>query len=594
MIARRLEPVGKRPLMLAIVAGLALMWIGYRAAEDYYVGRGVEAAARQAAPHLVSLISVLERYQTLPPILAEDRAIVEAALGSPEGTLNERLARFAETTGADAVYLMDENGWTIAASNWRRPRTFLGQNYGFRPYFKTALAGSPGEYYAVGATTGVPGYFVSYPVEDERAGIVGVIAVKVELRNLEANWASPEGNIFITDSNGVIVLSGQESWRFRTVAALDDETRELIATRRQFGNAELSPIDMERRGRVVTIEDERFVEHVAEVGRLGWKLHLLSPYRQVRERSRLVLAMIAVLLLSLAAFILLRRSQRAHGLLVSSERERDELNRLNLDLEREIVERRQAETRLKRAQDDLKRASRLAALGQMAASVSHELGQPLAAMKTYIAGAHLPDFADEGAGRRETDDCGEVLQRLDRLVDRMSETTGQLQFFAGREGESFEDVMLVDVVAGALETMRPAIETEGVKLQYGIDNPDTIVRGGRTRLEQVLVNMISNALDSMQDCPRKHLSITTLESEGSATIAVRDTGRGIEAGLETTIFEPFVTSKSSGEGMGLGLAISAEIVKGHGGTLSARNLEAGGAEFAMELPVSEKVDDQVE
>ena len=106
--------------------------------------------------------------------------------------------------------------------------------------------------------------------------------------------------------------------------------------------------------------------------------------------------------------------------------------------------------------------------------------------------------------------------------------------------------------------------------------------------------MLRNALDSMQDCPRKHLSIATLESEGSATIVVRDTGRGIEAGLETTIFEPFVTSKSSGEGMGLGLAISAEIMKGHGGTLSARNLEGGGAEFAMELPVSEKVDDQVE
>ena len=398
MIARRLGFVGKRAVLLAIVVGLALMWIGYRTAEDYYVGRGVEAAARQAAPHLVSLISVLERYQTLPPILSEDRAIIEAALGSPEGTLNERLARFAEATGADAVYLMDENGWTIAASNWGQPKTFLGQNYGFRPYFKTALAGSPGVYYAVGATTGVPGYFVSHPVADEKTGIVGVIAVKVDLRNLEANWAGPEGQIFITDGNGVIVLSGEESWRFRTVAALDDETKELIATRRQFGSEDLSPIDMERRGRVVTIGDERYVEHVAEVGRLGWMLHFLSPYHQVLERSRLIVAIIAVLLLSLAAFILFRRSQRAHGLLISSERERDQLNRLNLDLEREIVERRQAETRLKRAQDDLKRASKLAALGQLAASVSHELGQPLSAMKTYIAGAHLPDRPPKAPG----------------------------------------------------------------------------------------------------------------------------------------------------------------------------------------------------
>ena len=213
-------------------------------------------------------------------------------------------------------------------------------------------------------------------------------------------------------------------------------------------------------------------------------------------------------------------------------------------------------------------------------------------MKTYIAGACLPESADEGAECREADHSGELLQRLDRLLDRMSETTKQLQFFAGREGEAFEDVELADVVAGALETMRPAIRSEGVELQYRIDNPDTLVRGGRTRLEQVLVNMIRNALDSMQDCPRKRLSIATLESEGSATIVVRDTGRGIEGELETTIFEPFVTTKSSGEGMGLGLAISAEIVKGHGGTLSARNREGGGAEFAMELPVSVNVDDQ--
>ena len=286
MIARRLGFVGKRAVLLAIVVGLALMWIGYRTAEDYYVGRGVEAAARQAAPHLVSLISVLERYQTLPPILSEDRAIIEAALGSPEGTLNERLARFAEATGADAVYLMDENGWTIAASNWGQPKTFLGQNYGFRPYFKTALAGSPGEHYAVGATTGVPGYFVSHPVADEKTGIVGVIAVKVDLRNLEANWAGPEGQIFITDGNGVIVLSGEESWRFRTVAALDDETKELIATRRQFGSEDLSPIDMERRGRVVTIGDERYVEHVAEVGRAVSYSRLKRENAALRESLR--------------------------------------------------------------------------------------------------------------------------------------------------------------------------------------------------------------------------------------------------------------------------------------------------------------------
>lgn len=592
MISRKLKSIGKRPVLLMIAAGLALMWTGYKAAETYYVDRGVEAAARQAAPHLASLISVLERYQTLPSILSEDRAIIEAALGSPEGSLNERLARFAETTGADAVYLMDDSGWTVAASNWREPKTFLGQNYGFRPYFKTALEGRPGEYYAIGATTGVPGYFVSHPVEDERARIVGVVAVKVDLRNLEANWATPEGKIFITDGNGVIVLSGEPSWRFRTMAALDAETRKLIAARRQFGTVELSPIDIERVGRVVAIDGDRFVEHVAEVGRLDWEFHFLSPYHQVRERIRLILAIIAVLLSSLAAFILFRRSQRTHGLLISSERERDELNRLNRDLEREIVERREAETRLKRAQEDLKRTSKLAALGQLAASVSHELGQPLSAMKTYIAGAHLPGVDPGEATTREVDESGEVLQKLDRLVDRMSETTRQLRFFARRGGEAFDDVALADVVVGALETMRPAIRSEGVDLQCRIASPDTVVRGGRMRLEQVLVNMIRNALDSMQDSSDKHLSIAMEQEREYARIVVRDTGKGIAGGLETTIFEPFVTTKASGEGMGLGLAISAEIVKEHGGSLFARNNDSGGAEFVMELPSPETADAQ--
>ena len=343
------------------------------------------------------------------------------------------------------------------------------------------------------------------------------------------------------------------------------------------------------RSRSVTMQHSMNVRWLGFVGRRSLLLTIVAGIVLM-----LIMAIVAVLLLSLAAFILFRLSQRTHGLLVSSERERDELNRLNRDLEREIVERRQAETRLKHAQDELKRASRLAALGRLAASVSHELGQPLSAMKTYIAGAHLPESADEGAGRRETDHCGELLQQLDRLLDRMSETTSQLQFFAGRGGEAFEDVVLADVVAGALETMLPAIRFEGVELQYRIDDPDTIVRGGRTRREQVVVNMVRNALDSMRDSPKKHLSIATLEGEGRATIVVRDSGRGIEGGLQTTIFEPFVTTKSSGEGMGLGPAISAEIVKDHGGSLSARNCEGGGAEFAMELPVSERVDDHAE
>lgn len=573
-------------LLLAAAMAAASLWAGYRLAEGYYVQRELESSARRAAPYLTSLVSVLERYQNIPPILSEDQEIIEALLGSPSGDLNERLARYSESTGADAVYLMNNDGWTVAASNWQEPKTFLGQNYGFRPYFKTALSGLPGEYFAVGATTGIPGYFVSHPVRNEETRIIGVIAVKVDLRRLEADWETPDGKVFITNRHGVIVLTGQSAWRYRTVSELAADVRTRIANSRQFGAADLIPVKMERNGQTVAIDSARFVEHTADVGRLDWTLHFLSPYSRVEERSRFVLAAGAVALSLLLALLLFRRSERMRGLLASSQEERDTLNRLNQDLEREIEERIQTEARLKSAQKELRRASKLAVLGQLAASVSHELGQPLSAMKTYIAGARLPSQGAPCATMNDEAESEEVLGQLDRLVDRMSETTRELKFFARRGGEAFDDVNLSEVISGALETMRPATIAEGVTLTCRNGAEDVIVRGGRMRLEQVLINLIRNGLDAMHQTEEKKLSISLEHDARQARIVVRDTGVGFSSDQETGIFEPFVTTKASGEGLGLGLAISTGIVDEHGGRLSARNVASGGAEFVMELPLS--------
>jgi len=249
-----------------------------------------------------------------------------------------------------------------------------------------------------------------------------------------------------------------------------------------------------------------------------------------------------------------------------------------------VEERIQAEKRLQRTQKELRQSSKLAALGQLAASVSHELGQLLSAMKTYIAGAQLPDGSDADPSQ-DPEQHDTFLGTLDRLVDRMSETTRQLRFFARRGGEAFEDVDLQDVVASALETMKPAIDAEGARLDCHDTSQPVTVRGGRMRLEQVLVNLIRNALDSTRTAERKDLAIETKIYADHAKIIVRDTGKGLTGGEEERIFEPFVTSKVSGEGLGLGLAVSASIVKEHGGTRSARNLETGAAEFVLELPM---------
>ncbi len=567
------------------VLGFILIWTGYRFTERFYVTSEIDALARRAAPYLTSLISVLERYQNLPPILAENTEIILAASGAPSPGINKRLASFAKTTRAGAVYLMDHTGLTIAASNWDSPKTFLGQNYRFRPYFKDALAGRPGEFFAIGATTGEPGYFVSSPVRNAGGKIIGVIAVKVDLRALEEDWQSPEGRIFIANADGVIILSGEPSWRYRTLGKLNASTRAAITARRQFGNEKLEPLWVERDGAILKINNARYVEHKVDIGRLGWVLHFLSPYERVQERSRLVIAGIAVALLLLLAFILFRHSERIRSLLISSQKERDILNKLNQDLAREVEERNQAEKRLKRAQKELRQSSKLAALGQLAASVNHELGQPLAAMKTYIAGGLLPptDANLSGGGA----EVANLLGQLDRLVDRMSETTRQLRFFARRGGEAFDDVDVADIVAGALETMGPAIEAEGVSLTCKNENTRVMIRGGRMRLEQVLVNLIRNALDAMRESREKKLCIKLIAGADAVRILVRDSGEGLNTAHESQIFEPFVTTKASGEGLGLGLAISASIVKEHGGKLNARNLKSGGAEFTLELPIED-------
>ncbi len=572
-------------LTCLVAMTIALLFVGYRFAENFYVTSDIEASARRAAPYLTSLISVMERYQNLPTILSEDKEIIEAAKGSPSPDLNKRLARFAHTTRAEAVYLMDVNGWTIATSNWDSPKSFLGKNYGFRPYFRDSLSGRSGEFFAIGATTGRPGYFISHPVKNSEEKVIGVIAVKVNLRGLEANWQNPEERIFIVNADRVIVLSGQHSWRYNTIGELDSSTRANIAARRQFGNEPLEPLELKRDGHVITIDKVRFVEHTVDVGRLGWKLKFLSPYKRVQERSRLIMAITAVALSLLLAFFLFLRSERIRGLLISSQKERDILNRLNQDLAREVEERIQAEERLKMAQKELRQTSKLAVLGQLAASVSHELGQPLSAMKTYIAGARLSGAGPNANVSIDESETDQLLGQLDRLTDRMSETTRQLRFFARRGGEGFDDVNLADVIAGALETMRPAIKSEGARLQCQNVTKHVLVRGGRMRLEQVLVNLIRNALDAMRSTSKKEISLEMKTDLVCTKIIVRDTGEGLTSGEEARIFEPLVTTKASGEGLGLGLAISASIVKEHGGMLSARNREAGGAEFILELPI---------
>jgi two-component system C4-dicarboxylate transport sensor histidine kinase DctB len=211
----------------------------------------------------------------------------------------------------------------------------------------------------------------------------------------------------------------------------------------------------------------------------------------------------------------------------------------------------------------------------MSAAVSHELNQPLAAMRTYLAGAKLL------IKRRRPDEALSSFQRIDDLISRMGAITKQLKSYARKGGDDLVQVDFRDAVNASLSLMAPQLSQMMVEISVTLPKKPVIVLADQVRLEQVIVNLLRNALDAMKSQEHRELEVVMIDGE-TARLYVRDNGTGIENLDE--LFEPFFTTKKPGEGVGLGLAISSGIANDLGGRLLARNVKPQGAEFEFLLP----------
>jgi two-component system C4-dicarboxylate transport sensor histidine kinase DctB len=518
--------------------------------------------------------SELERFSHLTYVLARDTHVIDTATGGATGRLDRRLAAFAAQSGLDAIYLMRPDGTTIAASNAGRPDSFVGQDYAFRPYFQAAREGAQGRFYGIGATTGLPGYFIADAVRDAEGGLAGVIAIKLDLTDLEDAWRAAGEQVFLANRDGIVLLSSDPRWRYRSLRDLSPDQRARIAQDRQFPGQDLASLDWEPRddARAVIDGSER-IHLSASVAPHDWVLHYFADDNAAVTRSLLLTGL--VMLLAGAGFLVsqVRRMQRIGAALRRSEAEEAQLREANERLAVEIDERRTAERRLKRTQDELERASRLAALGQLAASVTHELGQPIAAMRNHLAAAEI---GGQPAVR--------FIPRITGIVDRMEGITRQLKFFARNDREEFGPVDLEVVVQAALSLVAPNISNVGATTSVDAPDQPVIVRGNQLRLEQVLTNVLRNAVDAVENCAERRIDIMLGQGHDIGWVEVHDTGHGLGQARLDELQEPFVTTRESGRGMGLGLAISANIVKAHQGRFSADNLARGGAMFRIEIP----------
>ena len=550
-----------RPILIVVllaVAGIALFWasVGFFRAEE------ITRANARATLYQSQVVSEIERFEHLPFILSQDPAVRAAAAGRGRVALNDRLAGFADRAGLEAIYLMDRTGETVAASNAGRTTSFLGQNYGFRPYFRAALDGDQGVFYGIGATTLRPGYFIAAPVPGPTGDVAGVIAIKLDLGRLAETWADGGERVLLANADGVVLLASDPAWQYQTLTSLTEGKIATIRAARQFSDQPLDPLGWDRDGLTATFEGREYYLAEVSIPNRGWLLIYLADERAVLLRASLaVVAALAVVLLMLALW-LAQRSQRTMVAL------RD-VQQINAQLGQEIEERRAAERRLKRTQGELERASKLAALGQLAASVTHELGQPIAAMRNHLIAAEI-------GGRA-------VPPALGGLVTRMQKTTEQLKFFARSGSDEIVEVDLRNVVEAALELLAPNVAASGATVDAQLQT--ALVRGNQLRLEQAATNILRNALDAIAD----GILEIRVEAGDVAQIVVRDDGPGLGDVPLEDLTEPFYTTRASGEGMGLGLAISVEIVREHGGQITARNRDEGGAEFTINLPLAEDI-----
>lgn len=564
-------------LLSALAAYVIACGALYLVSFTWFQAGAVDNARVEATLYQRSLRNALEQFQHLPPMLAQDPFVIEAAAGGETILLNERLAGFAQNAELDAIYLMNRQGLTIAASNHAEAGSFVGQTYEFRPYFRQALAGGTGEFFAIGATTLKPGYFIAAPVfaNDATASrqVIGVVALKLDLRDVSTAWKGAQAPVFVTNGDGIVTLATNADWLYQIAADLPARRAAAVREARQFADEPLTPLNLSRESSdTLRLDNRTYVVAEVAIGRLGWVLHYLIDASVVRAKAAQTIILASLVLFVLGAVAIALRAARVGRALRTSQADRRRLAATNLQLEREIAERRTAEQALSAAQADLARVSRLAALGELAASVTHELGQPISAMRTYLA-------AEEIGGQTSP-----VIARLSAIVTRMEGVTRQLRFFARPGAVTFSTIDLRDVAKGAERMV--AHDGDGTDLTLNLSNAPVLVSGDPLRLEQVAINLVRNALLAVEPMEERRVTVTVTAETGMARLQVDDTGPGLEGQSLETLQEPFHTTRASGEGMGLGLSISAGIVREHDGQMRAETSGQGGARFIVELPLA--------
>lgn len=585
-VLRRALPLLLGLAWIALVLGVAAL--AFRWSEQREFARLGDAASHQLDLYASVLEIELGKQADLPGLIDTDGEI-EALLAAPADTarrtsVNRRLTRFVARSGVLAATVVHADGHVLASSDWYRADSPVDHWLPNEPCVSEALAGSEARRFAANPASGAPEVCFARPVQ--RGGhTLGAVLLRVSLEPIEATWVdsafrNDTEKPLVVDAQGMVIMSSVPGWKSLPLAALTQPHAdaphgiELVRVRTPGGE----------------VSDLQAV-HGRPLPRFGWRLMVLSSAKTVWRDARAAAwsAGAAVACVGLLLALLLQRRrviaqklaaraalQRANDELEAKVRQRTaELERSNRDLRREVQEREHAEQVLRQAQEDLVQAGKLALLGQLSAGISHELGQPLTALRA---------LADNGRlllERGRLQQAGDNFASITGLAERMGRITSQLKSFARKTPTDLRPLPLLDALEGARQLLQPRLAEDAVVLT--VDVPASLaVRCDVYRLEQVLVNLLGNAIDAMRGSERREVTVQAIAQGERVLVRVSDTGPGIPPALAQRLFEPFFTTKPPGQGLGLGLVISSHIVREFGGTLRAVP-SATGAVFEFDL-----------
>lgn len=534
-----------------------------------------------------SLNAMLAKHAYLPRILARN-PLLRDFVTRPQTSQEEldRINRYLERINSEAntadIYILNTQGTTLASSNWHADNSFVGDNYAYRPYFQQALQGKLGRYYALGARSQQRGYYFATALRDDESTIRGVITVKIDINEFEVQLKQNFGDtqFIVTDNFNVIFMSSQDNWSLKALKPLSQQQQASLAQSKQYisGIPNISTLSStteylwQNTIQLLKIGNTSFLQATKPMSITGWQAHILLDDHHI-HRSLFWALSITSLILALSTLLLYLGWR-----FVAQRRHYERSTRF--ELERKV---RQRTKQLENTQQELIQAAKMAALGQLASSINHELNNPLAAIRSYT------DNAQQFLSLERTDMVQSNLEQIIMLTERMASITRQLKSFSRKSQGNIQACHLPHAISSTLTIVRHKLEHIQIHEHYV---SHTQVQADQLWLEQILLNLISNAIEACAHKKQAEIRFTTFVDVQSLILHIHDNGDGILNKHLEHIFEAFYTTKDQSSGLGLGLSISSRLAQDMHGTLSATNHKNGGAIFSLSLPLVETCQDE--